>query len=109
MAIPNGLQRILFALFAAPAFVALLWAGGYWRFGILTFLLGASMWEYARILRRKFPEVGILPETWLPTIACVIAWLSPWGPFGCLWTISRSCLDPCLALAFRLRIPPSIP
>lgn len=82
MPLSNGAQRTLFTLVAAPAFVTLLWAGGYWRSGMLTFVLGASMWEFARILRIKFPEVGIVPETWLPTAACVIAWMSPWGPLA---------------------------
>jgi len=80
MAMSNGLQRTLFAVVAAPLFVALLWAGGYWRIGLLSFLLGASMWEYARILRLKYPDIGLSPETWLPSFACILAWLSPWGP-----------------------------
>lgn len=95
MALSNGIQRTLFTLFATPAFVAMLWAGGYWRFGLLTFVLGASMWEYARILRVKFPEIGYVPESVLPTIACFLAWLSPWGPLagfgqyrGLAWFVS---------------------
>lgn len=82
MALSNGVQRIIFTLWATPTFLALLWAGGYWRFGLFSFVLGASMWEFARIMRFKFPEVGTLPESWLPTCACVIAWLSPWGPLA---------------------------
>jgi phosphatidate cytidylyltransferase len=82
MPLSNGVQRTIFTLVATPVFVALLWAGGYWRFGLLSFVLGASMWEFARILRIKFPEVGLAPETWLPTAACIIAWMSPWGPLA---------------------------
>jgi len=82
VALSNGLQRTLFALVAAPLFVALLWAGGPWRWGLLSFLLGAAMWEYARILRGRYPSVGTGPETWLPTLAACLAWMSPWGPLA---------------------------
>lgn len=82
MALSNGVQRILFTVFATPTFVALLWGGGYWRYGLLSFMIGAATWEYARILRGKFPEVGTLPESWLPTAACFLTWLSPWGPLA---------------------------
>lgn len=82
MKMSNGLQRVLFTVVATPTFVALLWAGGYWRHGLLSFVIGASAWEFARILRGKFPDVGRLPETWLPTMACFLAWLSPWGPLA---------------------------
>jgi len=84
MPMSNGLQRTLFALVAGPVFIALLWAGGYWRAGILSLLLGVSMWEYMRILRIKYPDVGRLPETWLPMLAFGLVWVSPWGPGAAL-------------------------
>lgn len=82
MAMSNGLQRTLFAIVAGPVFLALLWAGGYWRIGVLSLLLGTSMWEYCRILRIRHPEIGRSPEVWLPILACVLVWLSPWGPLA---------------------------
>lgn len=84
MPLSNGLQRTLFALVAAPAFVALLWAGGPWRSGLLTFVLGAAIWEYARILRVRYPSIGRVPESVLPTAACALVWLSPHGPLAAL-------------------------
>lgn len=84
MALSNGLQRTLFAAVAAPVFVGMLWAGGHWRSGLLTFVLGAAIWEFARILRAKFPAIGRGPESLLPTAACALVWLSPDGPLAAL-------------------------
>jgi len=82
VALSNGLQRTLFAMVAAPVFIAALWAGGALRQGFLCLLVGAAVWEYVRILRGQFPSIGKLPELLVPLIAVAMVSLSPWGTFG---------------------------
>lgn len=83
MRMSNFVLRTLFAIWALPTFVWLLWMGGAWREGLLTFVVGAAVWEYQRLLRLRHPPIGRVPESVLPTLAAASAWLSPWGPLSC--------------------------
>ena len=94
MNLSNNTVRILFGLVAGPAALALLWLGGWYRVGFLSFIVGAAMWEYARILRARYPLAGREPETLLPTFAALLVWLSPVGPLAKLaqWRELTICL-----------------
>jgi len=78
----NNTVRILFGVIAGPFALWLLWMGGWYRTGFLSFIVGGAMWEYARILRVKYPLAGREPETLLPTFAAILVWLSPVGPLA---------------------------
>lgn len=82
MNLSNNTVRILFGVVAGPLALWLLWMGGWYRVGFLSFIVGAAMWEYARILRVKYPMAGRGPETFLPTLAALIVWLSAVGPLA---------------------------
>lgn len=82
MSFSNNTTRILFALVAGPLALWLLWMGGWYRIGLLSFFVGGAMWEYARILREKYPLAGREPETILPTFAAILVWLSTVGPLS---------------------------
>ncbi|MEK7392508.1 MAG: phosphatidate cytidylyltransferase [Fibrobacterota bacterium] len=82
MTFSNNTVRILFGVVAGPLALWLLWMGGWYRTGFLSFLFGAAMWEYARILRVKYPLAGREPETLLPTFAAILVWLSSAGPLA---------------------------
>jgi phosphatidate cytidylyltransferase len=78
----NNMARILFGLIAGPLALWLLWLGGWYRTGLLSLIVGGAMWEYARILRVKYPGVGREPETFLPTLAALLVWISSAGPLA---------------------------
>ncbi len=82
MNLSNNTVRILFGLVAGPLALWLLWMGGWYRIGLLSFFIGAAMWEYARILRVKYPLAGREPEILLPSFVAVVAWLSDVGPLA---------------------------
>lgn len=82
MNLSNNTVRILFGLVAGPLALWLLWMGGWYRIGFLSFVVGGAMWEYARILRVKYPMAGRGPEMLLPTLAAGVAWLSGEGPLA---------------------------
>lgn len=82
MRLSNNTARILFALAAGPLALWLLWLGGWYRMGLLSFLVGGAMWEYMRILRVRYPLASREPETLLPTAAALLVWISPVGPLA---------------------------
>jgi phosphatidate cytidylyltransferase len=82
MNMSNNAVRILFALVAGPLALWLLWMGGWYRIGLLSFFVGGAMWEYARILRVRYPMAGREPESILPTVAAVLVWISSVGPLA---------------------------
>lgn len=82
MKLSNNTVRILFALVAGPLALWLLWMGGWYRTALLSFFVGGAMWEYARILRVKYPNAGREPETILPTMAALLVWISSVGPLA---------------------------
>lgn len=82
MTLSNNTVRILFGTVAGPLALWLLWMGGWYRTGFLSFAVGGAMWEYARILRVKYPDAGREPETILPTLAALLVWMSSVGPLA---------------------------
>ena len=82
MKLSNNTVRILFAVIAGPLALWMLWMGGWYRTGLLSFFVGGAMWEYARILRVKYPASGREPETVLPTMAALLVWISSVGPLA---------------------------
>jgi phosphatidate cytidylyltransferase len=82
MKLGNLAQRILFAVIVGPLGLWLLWMGGWWRAGALTFVLAGSAWEYFRLLRVRHPEAGRDPETILPVLVGAVGWISEGGPLS---------------------------
>lgn len=82
MNMSNNAVRILFGLVAGPLALWLLWMGGWYRIGLLSFFVGGAMWEYARILRVRYPMAGHEPESILPTVAAILVWISSVGPLA---------------------------
>ncbi len=82
MKMSNNLVRILFGVVAGPLALWLLWMGGWYRAGFLSLIVGGAMWEYARILRARYPEAGREAETILPSVAALLAWIASTGPLA---------------------------
>ncbi|MBK9578418.1 MAG: phosphatidate cytidylyltransferase [Fibrobacterota bacterium] len=82
MTLSNNTQRILFGVIAGPLVLWLLWLGSWPRELLFSVFLAGAMWEYLRILRHKYPAIGVETEMVLPVIVGFLAWISPSGPLA---------------------------
>jgi len=73
----NMTVRILFALFAIPAFVGLLYWGEVSRKLLLAFLTVGASWEYTRMLESKFGKPSNKTLTPIFTALLISIWFCP--------------------------------
>lgn len=99
MKMNNLTVRLLFAAVAIPTFLWALWFGGWPRWTLLGFVLGASAWEATRLVRFKFPQSSQRTELLIPTGVLVCALIGEGGPWVCAekW-LPLTCVGMLLAL-----------